>query len=47
MIEDPLGITTVSPAVLPFADENDRNVLKVLSSLGVEGYLGLSQQWLK
>lgn len=47
MIEDPLGIPTVSSAVFPFADENDRKVLKVLSSLGVEGYLGLSQQLLK
>ena len=47
MIEDPLDIPTVSSAVFPFADENDRKVLKVLSSLGVEGYLGLSQQLLK
>lgn len=48
IIEDPLDVATVSSALFPFADENDWNVvLKVLSSLGVQGYLGLSQQLLK
>lgn len=43
MIENPLAIATVSSAAFPIVDENDWNVLKFLSSLGVEGYLGLSQ----
>lgn len=47
IIEDPLPVATVSSAAFLIADENDWKVLKFLSSLGVEGYLGLSQQLLQ
>lgn len=49
MIEDLLAVATASLGCccFPFADENDWNVPKILSHLGVEGPLGQSQQLLQ